>query len=80
MATITIKNIPDDVYESLKLLAEANRRSINSEVIVLIEEKVTSRKIVPEEVIARARQLREKTSQYLISDEDLKQAKETGRL
>jgi hypothetical protein len=33
-STITLKNIPDEVYERLKASAEANRRSLNSEAIV----------------------------------------------
>ena len=32
--TLTLKNIPDDVYDRLKASAEANRRSMNSEAIV----------------------------------------------
>ena len=40
MATITVKNIPDDLYERLKQAARAHRRSINSEVIVCIERAV----------------------------------------
>jgi hypothetical protein len=34
-ATITVKNIPDELYDLLKQSAEANHHSINSEIIVL---------------------------------------------
>jgi plasmid stability protein len=34
MATITIRNVPDDLYERLKALAKRNRRSLNQEVVV----------------------------------------------
>ena len=44
MATITVKNIPDELYERLKCVAEINRRSINSEIIVCIENAVVGRK------------------------------------
>ncbi len=37
MATITINNIPDPTYNTLKQLAVENHRSINSEIICLIE-------------------------------------------
>ncbi len=37
MATITVKKFPDELYDRLKQSAGANRRSINSEVIVCIE-------------------------------------------
>lgn len=79
MATITIKNIPDDLYENLKKLADMNRRSINSEVIMCIEKAVRSRPVDPEQVIARARLLREKSAGYRISDEELTEAKQAGR-
>jgi antitoxin FitA len=35
--TLTLKNIPDDVYERLKLSAQTHRRSMNSEAIVCLE-------------------------------------------
>jgi len=35
MATVTVENIPDELYERLKASARANRRSINSEIIGL---------------------------------------------
>ncbi|MCC6166009.1 MAG: Arc family DNA-binding protein [Caldilineaceae bacterium] len=38
MATITVKNIPDDLYLALKQAAEANHRSVNREIIVRIEQ------------------------------------------
>ncbi len=61
MSTVTIKNIPDDLYENLKRAAAANHRSINGEVIVCIERAVGARKIDEEEVLQRARRLRELT-------------------
>lgn len=79
MPTITLKNVPADLYELLKQSAEANRRSINSEVIVCIERAVRSRKIQPETFLARARKLREKTEGYLITDDEFTRAKVAGR-
>ena len=35
--TLTLKNIPDEVYARLKAAAEAHRRSLNSEAIVCLE-------------------------------------------
>lgn len=79
MTTITVKNIPDDLYARLKEVAEANHRSINSEIIVCIERSVSARPINVEEFLARARVLREMTSNYVISDEELDEAKNAGR-
>ena len=57
MATITVKEIPDELYASLKETAKRNRRSINSEVIYVIEQAVRSRRVDAEYAIARAREL-----------------------
>ena len=80
MATVTVKNIPDELYERLKTVAEINRRSINSEIIVCIENAVTSRRISPDEVLENARRLRQLTAGHLISDEEFNLAKAEGRL
>lgn len=79
MATITVKNIPPDLYEQLKLYAAANRRSINSEIIVCIERVVRSQQIDPEATLARARQIRQSTIEFPISDADFNAAKLAGR-
>jgi len=80
MATVTVKNIPDELYARLKSVAEINRRSINSEIIVCIENAVTSRRVNPEEVLENARRLRQLTEGHRISDEEFNQAKAEGRL
>jgi plasmid stability protein len=78
MPTITVKNIPEDVYERLKMQAKANRRSINNEVITLIEREVNSYRIDPEQFIKEARAIRESID-YVITDEELEQAINEGR-
>lgn len=79
MPTLTIKNIPEDLYAQLKRHAEINRRSLNSEVILCIERAIRSRKMSPEVYLVRARRLRAKTAQYPISDEEFNVAKREGR-
>ena len=79
MPSITVKNIPPDLYERLKQSARANRRSVNGEIIVCIERAVSPQRVDPEVVIARARKLRERTATYRITDEDLSAAKGAGR-
>ncbi len=37
MKTLTIRNVPDDVYETLAALAKRNRRSLQQQVLVLLE-------------------------------------------
>ena len=79
MATITVKNIPDDLYRRLKAVAETNRRSINSEIIVCIENAVAYRRIDTDEVLKNARRLRQLTAQNLITDKEFNEAKTESR-
>ncbi|MCP4023040.1 MAG: DNA-binding protein [Desulfobacteraceae bacterium] len=79
MATITLKNIPDPTYKILKRLAAEHRRSINSEVIVLIEKATRSTKIDPTQHLLTARKLREKTQDYILTDSTLIELKNEGR-
>jgi plasmid stability protein len=56
--TLTLKNIPDEVYERLKASAEAHRRSLNSEAIVCLESVLIPGRVPVSERLARARALR----------------------
>ena len=79
MPTITVKNIPPEIYGKLKALAKANRRSMNSEVLLCIERAVASQRPDVDELIARARRLRELTADHSISMEEITRAIEEGR-
>jgi len=58
MATLTIKNVPDKLYQQLKETAKQHRRSINSEAIVRLEQSLQH--IQPDEkaLMERIRKLR----------------------
>lgn len=79
MATITLKNIPDPTYKILKQLAAEHHRSVNSEIIYLIEKATKSTKIDPDQHLAIARSLREKTKKYTLDDNTLFELKNEGR-
>ena len=79
MPNITLKNIPSDLYELLKETAAANRRSINSEIITHIEQGVRGRKVNPDTLLARARELRQRTRRHPISNAEIRAAKLAGR-
>ena len=79
MPTITVKNIPDDIYEKLKRAAEISHRSINSEIIACIERTVRSQEVNPDLLLANARKLRAKTADHPITDREFAQAKAAGR-
>lgn len=78
MPTITVKNIPEDVYARIKQQAKVNRRSLNSEIITLMERAVMSYRIDPEEIIERARVIRESLD-FVVTEEEINQAKHEGR-
>ncbi len=80
MPTITVKNIPAELYEKLKQTAAIRHRSINREIIACIELAVSSHPVNPEELLITARKLREKTAPYQISEQELNQIKKSGRL
>lgn len=79
MHTFTVKNIHPDLYKKLKRLAQANRRSINNEIIVCIERAVSSQRVDLDDALAKARKLREITLNAPISDDEFTQAKMAGR-
>ncbi len=78
MPTITVKNIPEDVYERIKEQAKRNRRSINSEIIMLMERAVMSYRIDPEEILESARVIRESLN-FVATEEEINRAKNEGR-
>jgi plasmid stability protein len=43
MATLHVRNVPDELYERLKSLAGHNHRSLSAEVIDLLEAEVAAR-------------------------------------
>ena len=79
MATITLKNIPDELYDQLKQSAQTNRRSINSEIIICIEQALKGRQIHPKKILAAARALRKKTPGHMFTEKDITKVKNAGR-
>ena len=79
MPSITLKNIPPDLYALLKESATANRRSLNREIITQLERGVRGRKVQPEALLAQARALRHKTKRHPISHAEFRAAKLAGR-
>jgi plasmid stability protein len=79
MKTITLKGIPEPLYRALKRRAAANRRSLNSEVIVSLENLVLSRALSPAQRLARIDAVRERTRGVYLTDEAINAAKREGR-
>jgi plasmid stability protein len=77
--TLTLKNIPDAVYERLKRSAEVHRRSLNSEALVCLESVLLPTKMIPSERLARARELRAALPQGKFLARDIDTAKRQDR-
>ena len=75
MATLTIKNLPDELYQALSQTAKKHRRSINSEAIVRLERSLSVQHVDLDEI----RALRKKTMGLHLTDKILEQAKNEGR-
>lgn len=77
--TLTLKNIPDEVYQRLKASAEAHRRSLNSEAIVCLESVLLPGRMDPSERLARARALRAELPKARYRARDIDSFKREGR-
>lgn len=77
--TLTLKNIPDEVYDRLKASAVAHRRSMNSEAIVCLESALMPTKLSPAERLARARTLRSALPRGKFKARDIDAMKREGR-
>ena len=79
MPALTVKNIPNDLYERLKAAARVHRRSLNSEILYCVERTLVPYKIDVSSQLSVARKLREKTADYTLTDASMDSAKNDGR-
>lgn len=80
MATsITLKNIPDHVYHSLRAAADAHHRSLNGEIIACLEQSLLPQKSDAHEHIAKAREIRRSLAHHTFSADDIAEAIKQGR-
>ncbi len=79
MPTLTIKGLPDLIYERLKAQADAHRRSLNGEIIVCLERAVTATRFDPAAWLAAARAFRESVDIEPLTDRELRAARQAGR-
>ena len=79
MANITVKGIPEDLYRLLKRRAGEHRRSINREIVVCLEQVLSSQRLNPDELLARVDAVRERLRMTPWTADELRQAKDAGR-
>jgi antitoxin FitA len=77
--TLTLKNIPDEVYVRLKASAASHRRSLNSEAIVCLESALLPGRASAEEIISRARAIRNALPKAKFTAKDIDTLKRAGR-
>lgn len=77
--SITLKNIPDDIYASLRSAAEAHHRSLNSEVIACLERVLMPTKITNEVHLTKARHIRNELEGKKFKVADIEKAIDRGR-
>ncbi len=77
-ATLTLKNIPDAIYDRLRASADAHRRSMNSEAIVCLETVLLPRRVNTDEQLSRIRELRASLN-FTVTAEDVDTLKREGR-
>ena len=76
---LTLKNIPEEVYQRLKAAAEAHRRSLNSEAIVCLETALLPRSVAGVERLAAAQALRAKLPKVVFRAKEIAEFKRQGR-
>jgi plasmid stability protein len=79
MASLTLKGLPEGLLERLRGVAEANRRSLNREVIDRLERSLEARRLEPESLLARADSLRGRLAVKPLDDAVIRKAKRVGR-
>lgn len=77
--TLTLKNIPDELYARLKWSAETHRRSLNSEAILCLETVLTPARVGAAERLRRARALRAALTEGAFDAAEIDRFKRDGR-
>ena len=54
MSTVTVKDLPEKLHRQLKARALKNHRSMNSEIIALLEAATAPQELDPDALLARA--------------------------
>jgi len=78
-ANLTLKGVPDDVCERLKLSAAANYRSLNDEIVARLEAQVLPHGISPQNQLAFIRATTDRLGELVFAHADLDRFKREGR-
>jgi plasmid stability protein len=78
MANITLKDVPEDLHERLRVAAEASGRSLNKLILTTLERSLGPRRIDRLDLIERIRN-RRATMDRILDDALLEEAIREGR-
>lgn len=78
MGTVTVKDLPEKLHRQLKARALQNRRSLNSEIIAVLEAATAPQKVDPDTLLARVAALRSRVGGRL-TDSGLAVLRQAGR-
>ena len=79
MATITLKNIPAELYRALKKRAEEHHRSLNEEIIATLKSAASETHRVDVEAMTREARAARAKFRRQISDAEINAWKRAGR-
>lgn len=79
MKTLSIKNVPDDIYFRLQAQAQRNHRSMNGEVIAVLNQTLPNHLQDVMDVLEQARRVRAMWTGPPITIEEIQQAIDEGR-
>ena len=79
MTNLTLKGVPRDLYALLKRRAAEHRRSMNAELLVLLERGLRAAPVDPEVLLARADAVRERAKGRLLTQERVRRWRAEGR-
>ncbi len=77
--TLTLKSVPDEIYERLKASATANHRSLNSEIIARLEAQLLPRRTSAAEHLSAIRAVRSRLPKGGFDHADIDRFKRQGR-
>ena len=79
MHAITVKNLPDALYDRLKANSKAHHRSINGELIATLDRVLTPNRVDPNRQLAEVRALRSRLDLPTLDPADIQAAIDAER-
>lgn len=80
MATLTLKNVPDELYERLKAQAAAHRRSLNQEAIEILGQVVPEGRPGGAQLLRELKEFQDSLGKsYAVTNDEVDRWKREGR-